>query len=63
MTERPLPQIFCPTCKNQSTDRKFFPFCCDRCKQIDFGAWATEQYKVSSPITADENEDEVESGA
>jgi endogenous inhibitor of DNA gyrase (YacG/DUF329 family) len=26
------------------------PFCCERCKLIDLGAWASEKYVVSTPI-------------
>lgn len=37
----------CPQC-GQNFDKKeeFFPFCCERCKLIDLGAWATEKYQV-----------------
>jgi endogenous inhibitor of DNA gyrase (YacG/DUF329 family) len=26
------------------------PFCCDRCKLIDLGNWASEKYVISTPI-------------
>jgi len=32
------------------------PFCSERCKLIDLGAWATERYRV--PVT--EEKDELE---
>tara|TARA_Y100000814_G_scaffold282606_1_gene247823 strand:+ start:1372 stop:1521 length:150 start_codon:yes stop_codon:yes gene_type:complete len=25
---------------------KFRPFCCERCKLIDFGEWATEKHVI-----------------
>ncbi|MCB0335881.1 MAG: DNA gyrase inhibitor YacG [Bdellovibrionales bacterium] len=25
-----------------------FPFCCERCRVLDLGSWATETYKISS---------------
>jgi hypothetical protein len=25
----------------------FRPFCCERCKMIDLGAWANEDYRVA----------------
>jgi len=41
----------CPTCGalvgSQGED---FPFCSDRCRQIDLGKWATGVYKISSPV-------------
>lgn len=41
--------VNCPTCgaKVEWTEAaKFRPFCSERCKQIDLGAWAEEQYKI-----------------
>jgi endogenous inhibitor of DNA gyrase (YacG/DUF329 family) len=32
------------------------PFCSERCKMIDLGAWASEEYKV--PGKKEEEEDE-----
>lgn len=40
----------CPTCGASvkwSTTNKFRPFCSERCKLIDFGAWADEQHKIA----------------
>ena len=39
----------CPNCKNDtnlSKGNKFRPFCCEKCKLIDFGAWATEKFQI-----------------
>ena len=39
----------CPRCKTQvpySPDNAWRPFCSERCKMIDLGAWADEQYRV-----------------
>ncbi|MGH7884503.1 MAG: DNA gyrase inhibitor YacG [Thermodesulfobacteriota bacterium] len=52
--------IKCPYCR-QKTDwegNKWRPFCSERCKMIDLGKWASEDYKVleNSP---DEPFDEV----
>lgn len=41
--------VACPTCKKiitWSTDNPFRPFCCERCKLIDLGAWADGSYAV-----------------
>lgn len=39
----------CPTCGKQSpwnTENRWRPFCSERCRQIDLGAWANEEYRV-----------------
>jgi endogenous inhibitor of DNA gyrase (YacG/DUF329 family) len=41
--------VKCPTCEKDVRwvpESRFRPFCSDRCKQIDLGAWATEKYKI-----------------
>lgn len=44
----------CPTCHRPSKreDNPFRPFCSERCKLIDFGAWANEEYSVPAEETA-----------
>ncbi|MFP5262100.1 MAG: DNA gyrase inhibitor YacG [Blastocatellia bacterium] len=42
----------CPIC-NQPTywkDNPDRPFCSERCRIIDLGNWASEDYKVSIPL-------------
>ncbi len=39
---------------------KSFPFCSERCKLLDLGAWADENYRVPS---AQQSSEEVEMGA
>ncbi len=50
----------CPTCHRPTTyrDNPFRPFCSERCKLIDFGAWVNEEYAVP----ADEPAPPVEEG-
>ena len=41
--------IDCPTCGTAvqwDTTNAFRPFCSDRCKLIDLGAWASEGFRV-----------------
>jgi uncharacterized protein len=41
--------VDCPTCgqKVEWTEiNTFRPFCSNRCKQIDLGAWASEKYTI-----------------
>lgn len=46
---RPARVIRCPGCGGPSVyaaDNAFRPFCSARCKNHDFGAWASEHYAV-----------------
>ena len=39
----------CPRCGTQvewRSSNPFRPFCSERCKLIDFGAWAMERYRI-----------------
>ncbi len=47
----------CPICKAQVafTD-PYMPFCSERCKEIDLGNWATEEYVISSPLLPEDLE-------
>lgn len=50
--------VKCPVCgKNVEWKEAnvYRPFCSERCKQIDLGAWADEQYKV--PASEDDDND------
>ena len=41
--------VACPQCGASiewSPQNRFRPFCSERCKMIDLGAWATERYRV-----------------
>ena len=40
--------VKCPRCGKQVEyeDNEFRPFCSERCKLIDFGAWADEEYAL-----------------
>jgi endogenous inhibitor of DNA gyrase (YacG/DUF329 family) len=31
------------------TGNRFRPFCSERCKMIDLGKWANEEYRVEQP--------------
>jgi endogenous inhibitor of DNA gyrase (YacG/DUF329 family) len=44
-------KVKCPTCKKNSAEKnknKYWPFCTNRCKLIDLGAWANEDYKIET---------------
>ena len=42
-------KIKCPGCKKESKweSNPFRPFCSERCKLIDLGAWASDTYKIA----------------
>lgn len=45
------PALRCPTCGTlvlpEDTN---VPFCTDRCRTVDLGKWASDAYRISSPI-------------
>jgi endogenous inhibitor of DNA gyrase (YacG/DUF329 family) len=58
-------KVKCPKCgKEYEFDREknkkmpsFFPFCSQRCKLIDLGAWLDGDYKIESPLKPENTED------
>ena len=66
MTARdPVPDVprrivRCPRCGGNSiyaASNPSRPFCSERCRSSDFGAWATESYRVAPAAEPDEDED------
>lgn len=55
------PIVTCPTCKKKlvySSANPFRPFCSERCKLIDLGAWAEEKRTVAGrQVNEDEDAD------
>jgi endogenous inhibitor of DNA gyrase (YacG/DUF329 family) len=44
------PIVTCPHCGKAhpyDTTNPYRPFCCERCKMIDLGKWANEDYRVA----------------
>ncbi len=44
-----MPVVNCPTCGKTVEwigANRFRPFCSERCKAIDFGAWAADEYRI-----------------
>ncbi len=53
--------VRCPTCGGKSVysgTNPYRPFCSERCKNTDFGAWASEAYRVAAtpPIESDDED-------
>jgi len=52
-------KIKCPICKEKTEwqDNMYRPFCSERCKLIDLGSWASENYKIEGRLD-DESDQE-----
>lgn len=53
----PLKVVVCPACQGQSVyaaSNPFRPFCSERCKNIDLGAWASESFRMPSDAPPDD---------
>jgi endogenous inhibitor of DNA gyrase (YacG/DUF329 family) len=49
--------VRCPACSGDSVyapSNPYRPFCCGRCKSLDFGAWASESFRVPDETPPDE---------
>jgi endogenous inhibitor of DNA gyrase (YacG/DUF329 family) len=62
MKRRSVPCPQCGKVVDWTAENRFRPFCSERCKLIDLGAWASEAYRA--PVTEDPREpDDSEPGA
>ncbi len=53
--------VNCPTCGKAvqwTAASTWRPFCSQRCRQIDLGAWATESYRVAAANPPDGDGDD-----
>jgi endogenous inhibitor of DNA gyrase (YacG/DUF329 family) len=54
--------VTCPVCKKKAPwkNNPFRPFCSDRCRLIDLGKWASDEYRIpgEKKDAADENDEE-----
>ena len=60
-----MPKVKCPNCGKEneySTANKFRPFCSERCKLLDFGAWADGEFALPTQETnlSEEDLDKIE---
>ena len=53
-----MTMVRCPHCSKETEyeGNEFRPFCSERCKLLDFGAWADEQYSLPAETGPDEEE-------
>jgi uncharacterized protein len=54
-----MPLVKCPTCGKQVEfeGNEHRPFCSERCRLLDFGAWADEEYALPAESTELKEED------
>jgi len=49
VAESPQRKVLCPHCGSEclyQPSNPYRPFCSERCRLIDLGAWASESYRV-----------------
>lgn len=48
-----MPIVKCPHCgkEKEFNGNEFRPFCSERCKLLDFGAWADGEYNLPAETT------------
>lgn len=58
--------VKCPHCGTETEyeGNEFRPFCSERCKLLDFGAWADEEYNIPSETgpLSEEDKDAINQG-
>lgn len=54
-----MAEVKCPKCGRMAKyeGNEFRPFCSERCKLLDFGAWANEEYALPAEATELTEED------
>jgi endogenous inhibitor of DNA gyrase (YacG/DUF329 family) len=53
----PSKVVVCPACKGKSIygpSNAFRPFCSERCKNMDLGAWASESFRMPADAPHDD---------
>ena len=52
--------ISCPRCRKQAKweGNPFRPFCSERCRMIDLGAWVNEEYRIPAEEKREEEDSE-----
>lgn len=55
------PQVACPACGKPVAwvpANRYRPFCSERCRQMDLGAWAAGEYRVAAVEDTDKLSDQ-----
>jgi uncharacterized protein len=54
--------VACPSCNRPvewTSTSRFRPFCSERCKNVDLGAWASEKYAIAAETPSENDPDEA----
>jgi endogenous inhibitor of DNA gyrase (YacG/DUF329 family) len=53
-------KIKCPVCKKTTTweENPHRPFCSERCKLVDLGMWASEEYSIEGKESEEEKKED-----
>ena len=55
--EKPVQKIPCPRCRQEVSwdNNPHRPFCSEKCREVDLGKWANEDYRVpGAPVDPEE---------
>jgi uncharacterized protein len=60
MSDKPASgrQVPCPSCRRPALygpANPWRPFCSERCRSVDLGAWASEQFRVPAEAPPDDD--------
>ncbi|MGE3319474.1 MAG: DNA gyrase inhibitor YacG [Candidatus Berkiella sp.] len=58
-------KVLCPRCQKKThfeASNPYRPFCSERCKLIDLGHWAAEDYKIPAEQSPSSENDELGAG-
>lgn len=57
-----IEKVLCPVCKKAAgwKGNPFRPFCSERCKMVDLGKWALEDYRIPGEKVEHEEEKKSE---
>ncbi len=53
-------RVACPTCGALALfapENRWRPFCSERCRSVDLGAWASERFRIETGPSTDEKGD------
>jgi endogenous inhibitor of DNA gyrase (YacG/DUF329 family) len=67
MSVPPAPRLVpCPTCRTPTpftAANRWRPFCSERCRSVDLGAWAAERFRVPAEAPPDTPPDAADGNA
>ncbi len=52
-------KVPCPSCRKPAlyaASNPWRPFCSERCRSVDLGAWASEQFRVPAEAPTDDDQ-------